>query len=65
MVEILGENYISDKEASLRYGYSQKWFIKKRQEKSGPPFVQLLKNGRVLYHLESTDKWFRERIEQI
>lgn len=63
MIEILGRSYITDKEAAIRYGYSQRWFIKKRFLKAGPPYAQMGDKGRVLYDLEQTDMWFNEMMK--
>lgn len=63
MREIMGKQYLTDKEAAARYGYSQSWFIRGRTQKFGPPFVQLEEHGRVLYPLEETDAWFKKKLE--
>jgi hypothetical protein len=62
MIELLGIKYISDKEASKRYGYSTSWFQKKRSQKKPPPYIQLLGKGKILYPIDKTDKWFMENI---
>lgn len=59
---MLGKQFITDKEASERYGYSQAWFIKARAEGNGPKFIQIKDNGRVLYPLVETDDWFKSRM---
>lgn len=65
MIDILGKKYLTDKEASDRYGYSQRWFIKQRQLKKGPKYFQLKGGkGRVLYPLIETDKWFKDNLEE-
>lgn len=64
MIEILGKAYITGKEASKRYGYSERWFINKRISGGGPPFCQLEQNGRVIYPVEETDRWFMERLKE-
>lgn len=63
MFEILGKKFITDKEASGRYGYSQSWFIRARYEGKGPKFLQIEKSSRVLYPLDETDDWFREKMK--
>ena len=63
MIEIMGVKYISDKEASHRYGYSQGWFQKRRQKKIAPKFMRLEGKGKVFYPLEETDKWFIDNIK--
>lgn len=63
MIEILGIKYISDKEAAIRYGYSQSWFQRRRYKKLPPPFCKLENKGKVLYPLDETDKWFKDKME--
>ncbi len=63
MLEIMGMKFISDKEASKRYGYSQSWFIRSRTQGFGPRWVQFKEHGRVLYPLDETDKWFVDKME--
>ena len=62
MIEIMGNKFLTDKEAAERYGYSQSWFIRARGEGFGPKFIQLKDKGRVLYPVEKTDNWFREKM---
>lgn len=62
MIKLLGVEYISDKEASARYHYSDAWFKKRRLEKKGPHYIKL--EGKVLYPLVDTDEWFRRNIKQ-
>lgn len=59
----MGKVYISDKEASVRYGYSQAWFQKRRHKKMGPPFIKLQGKGKVFYSMEDTDKWFKDNMQ--
>ncbi len=63
MFEIMGEEFITDKEASKRYGYSQSWFLRARAQGFGPRWIQIMDHGRVLYPLKETDKWFRDKME--
>lgn len=63
MVEILGMKYITEKEASQRYGYSQAWFVKARRQGYGPHYIQIMTFGRILYPVEDTDEWFKKRME--
>lgn len=65
MIEILGMKYLTDKDASKRYGFSQSWFQKARYEGNGPVCVQLKKKGKVLYPLEQTDEWFRTNLREV
>jgi predicted DNA-binding transcriptional regulator AlpA len=60
---MLGKQFITDKEASERYGYSQSWFLKARANSTGPKYVQIKDAGRVLYPLAETDAWFKTRME--
>lgn len=62
MKVIIGKKYISDKEASLRYGYSVGWFRKRRRLKLPPKYVRLESKGRVFYPLEETEQWFVDNI---
>ena len=62
MIELLGIKYISEKEASKRYGYSSSWFQKRRFSKSPPPYVKLQNKGKIYYPLEQTDAWFKENL---
>lgn len=64
MIEIMGNKFLTDKEASERYGYSQSWFIRERTKGSGPKFIQLKDKGRVLYPVEQTDNWFKEKMKE-
>lgn len=59
MIELFGKKYITDKEASHRYGYSTSWFQKQRSEKKHPAFIKLQGKGKVYYELEETDNWFK------
>ena len=59
MIKILGEVYISPKEASRRYGFSVQWFQSKRSKKEAPEYVRVEGKGKVFYHLDNTDAWFR------
>lgn len=49
--------YLSETEASTRYGYSRQWFQRERWKGTGPNFIKI-KNGKVLYPLKDTDAWF-------
>jgi len=56
-MSIIPRLYISEKDASVRYGFSTYWFQRERWKGGGPPFIKINK-GRVLYPLDSTDAWF-------
>lgn len=62
MIDILGIKYITDKEASARYGFSLSWFQKQRGKKESPPYVKLLNRGKVYYSLDELDQWFKENM---
>ena len=64
MRKIMGKMYLTDKEASERYGYSQSWFRRARISNTGPKFIQLMPLGRVLYALEETDEWFKQKLRE-
>ena len=66
MIEILGKKYITEKEASSRYGYSMAWFQKKRYLHEKPSFTKINsdKRGRIYYCLGETDKWFNHQLEK-
>lgn len=63
MIEVLGVKYITDKEASQKYGLSRSWFQKIRQTKMSPPYVRFNQNGRVYYEINQMDDWFKSRLE--
>jgi len=50
--------YLNETEASFRYGYSIAWFQRQRWQGTGPSFIKIY-NGRVLYPIKETDKWFK------
>lgn len=54
--------YLTETEASIRYGYSKQWFQRARWQGSGPSFVK--KKGKVLYPIRETDGWFAEGMMQ-
>lgn len=60
MIEIMGKSYLTEKEASKRYGYSISWFRITRKKNKGeyPKYIKLQGKGRVLYPLLETDQWF-------
>lgn len=62
MLEILGIKYVTDKEASYQYGYSQSWFQKMRAEGHGPEYVRLNGKGKILYPADKLEQWFRENL---
>lgn len=60
MISILGVQYITEKEASIRYSYSRSWFQARRMNKLEPKFVKL--QGKILYPLAQIDKWFKDHL---
>lgn len=62
MIEINGIKYITDKEASQKYGYSVSWFQKQRHDKKPPPFIKIQDKGKVYYAIEELNKWFDDNI---
>lgn len=62
MIEIMGEKFLTEKEAASRYGYSTNWFAKARYEGKSPKFVRLNGKGRVLYPMYETDIWFKDNM---
>jgi hypothetical protein len=62
VIEIDGVKYMTQKEASYRYGFSQSWFKDKRLKKKPPISFKLRNKGKALYPLIETDKWFKENI---
>jgi predicted DNA-binding transcriptional regulator AlpA len=49
--------YLSETEASTRYGYSRQWFQRERWKGTGPKFIKI-NSGKILYPLQATDEWF-------
>lgn len=49
--------YLSETEASSRYGYSRQWFQRERWKGTGPKFIKI-NSGKILYPIITTDEWF-------
>jgi len=64
MLELNGIKYLSDKEASSKYGYSRSWFQRQRHKKLPPPFIKIQGKGKVYYSMNELDKWFKDNICQ-
>ena len=64
MIEMMGDQYLTEKEAAKRYGYSSSWFNRARVQGYGPRYIQLRNHGRILYPLEDTDKWFKDKMKE-
>ena len=60
MKEILGKKYITEKEASQKFGFSTDWFRRQRYLKKPPPFTKL--QGRILYDLDKLNDWFNKQL---
>lgn len=60
MLEIQGKKYISPKEASHQYCYSQSWLEKSRKNGSGPKWIKVGEKprGKIYYEKNSLDEWF-------
>ena len=52
--------YLSEVEASQRYGYSRQWFQRERWKGTGPRFLKISARSKILYPLEDTDRWFSD-----
>lgn len=65
MIEISGKIYITEKEASKRYGYSVPWFKLARKKENAPPFCRVNQTGRILYPTLETDEWFVNKMNSI
>lgn len=62
MTEIMGNIYLTEKEASKRYGYSSSWFQKSRYEKTGPSYIRFKNRSKIWYPITETDAWFLARM---
>ncbi len=51
------KKYLTEKEASQRYGYSVFWFQRSRWKGNGPKFIKVNRHH-ILYPVELTDQWF-------
>lgn len=49
--------YLTETEATGRYGYSRQWYQRQRWLGTGPKFIKV-NGGRVLYPIKETDSWF-------
>lgn len=50
------KKYLSEREASERYGYSLHWWRRKRWEGGGPRFIKM--NRRIAYRLDDLESYF-------
>jgi predicted DNA-binding transcriptional regulator AlpA len=62
MIKIMGENYLNEKQAAERYGYSRAWFQRERWAKKGPPFIKI-NSGKILYKFDEIEAWFKKMLE--
>jgi hypothetical protein len=58
-------NYLTEKQASVRYGKSQSWFQKKRHHKLPPLWIKFEGKRTIYYSIAETDKWFYENMKII
>lgn len=49
--------FLTEKEASHRYGYSRSWFRNKRYQNERPLFIKV--KAKILYPLYETDIFFK------
>ena len=63
MVEILGKKFLTAKEASRRYGMSEAWFQKRRQNRQSPKFIKFENGKNIYYPIIETDQWFEHQIK--
>lgn len=61
MLKINGVEYLSEKQISKEYGFSQPYFWKIRKNKKGPRYYKM--SGRFFYTKEDVDKWFKENLK--
>jgi hypothetical protein len=54
--------YITEKEASHRYGRSRSWFQKRRNKETLPFYKKCKETKRIFYPLQETDRWFKENM---
>ena len=62
MIEILGKKYLTQKEASQKFGFSVSWFEKQRSHKKPPPYIKI--QGKILYDLETLERWFKNQLKE-
>lgn len=63
MLIIDGVEYLVEKEAAQKYGYSIHWFRKARYTDKTPKYYKL--NGKIFYTTSDLDIWFKDHLEQI
>ena len=61
MLFIDGVEYITDKQASAKYGLSQSWFKNARYKNRGPNYFKI--NGHIYYKTDIIDQWFQENLK--
>lgn len=64
MLTLNGIEYITEKEASKRFGFSVSWFKKLRQKKEAPRHVKIMGRGKVYYPVKDLAEWFRDNIKE-
>lgn len=63
MINIMGIEYITEKEAAMRYAYSRSWFQRQRLMNTGPNYCRLV--GKILYPLTKCDQWFKDNLKEV
>ncbi len=56
-------HYLTEKQASVRYGKSCSWFQKRRNKKLPPFWIKFENTKTIFYPLFDTDKWFVENMK--
>jgi len=64
MIDLLGEKYLTEKEAAAMMGYSRVWLQRARYEKTGPKFTRMSVLGKILYKKSTIEKWIKDRISE-
>ena len=64
MITLNGIDYITEKEASKRFGFSVSWFRKLRHQHLAPKNIKILGRGKVYYSLKEITEWFKNNIKE-
>ncbi len=65
MIEILGNKYLSSKEACSLFGHSKSWLDKLRANNEGPPYIQINGKGKIYYELSKIEEWLIKHTSEI
>ena len=60
MIRIDNKVYITEKEASSKFGYSIRWFRNRRDKKKSPPYIKI--DNRVFYDVNELSEWFKKQM---